>query len=97
MTKRAIITDQMDSLMVQFLSWIAEQPRTYSQVMEAWRSSCPRLTIWEDALHNGFIDLRSNLAPTNEPATARRSDQSVRLSESGRTALRNATGESLGV
>jgi hypothetical protein len=54
------------------------------------------LTIWEDALHNGFIDLRSNLPPTKEPATARRSDQSVRLSESGRTALRNATGESLG-
>jgi hypothetical protein len=25
--------------------------------MEAWRSSCPRFTIWEDALSDGLVRL----------------------------------------
>jgi hypothetical protein len=23
--------------------------------MEAWRTSCPRLTVWEDAIDAGFV------------------------------------------
>jgi hypothetical protein len=42
-------------LTVQFLAWLAECPRSYPEVMEAWRSSCPRLTVWEDALADGLI------------------------------------------
>jgi hypothetical protein len=38
-----------------FLAWIARQPRSYAEAMEAWRSSCPRFTIWEDALADGLI------------------------------------------
>lgn len=34
------------------LEWIAAAPRTYAETLEVWRSSCPRLTIWEDALHD---------------------------------------------
>jgi hypothetical protein len=33
-----------------FLVWLAHMPRTYAETMEAGRSSCPRFTIWEDAL-----------------------------------------------
>ncbi|MBI1776526.1 MAG: hypothetical protein HYR63_14365 [Proteobacteria bacterium] len=39
----------------QFLAWLAEKPRSYRDVMEAWRSSCPRLTVWEDALADGLV------------------------------------------
>ena len=42
-------------LMLQFLSWLADAPRTYHEVMGAWRSSCPRLTVWEDALADGLV------------------------------------------
>jgi hypothetical protein len=42
-------------LMLQFLDWASSRPRTYAEAMEAWRSSCPRLTIWEDALADGLI------------------------------------------
>jgi hypothetical protein len=42
--------EQMHALTLSFLSWVAERPRSYGDAMEAWRSSCPRLTIWEDAL-----------------------------------------------
>ncbi|MGH2535300.1 MAG: hypothetical protein ACRDJW_23815 [Thermomicrobiales bacterium] len=37
------------------LAWIARTPRSYAETMEAWRSSCPRLTIWEDALADGLF------------------------------------------
>jgi hypothetical protein len=46
-------------LMVQFLSWIAERPRSHADVMEAWRSSCPRFPVWEDALTDGLIRYQS--------------------------------------
>lgn len=43
------------SLTLQLLEWIAERERTYAQTMEAWQSSCPRLTVWEDAVADGLV------------------------------------------
>jgi len=43
------------SLTLQLLEWIAERERTYAQTMEAWKSSCPRLTVWEDAVADGLV------------------------------------------
>ena len=40
----------------QLLEWIGERPREYAEVMEAWRTSCPRLSIWEDACAEDLID-----------------------------------------
>jgi hypothetical protein len=37
------------------LAWLAGQPRTYGETMDAWRTSCPRLSIWEDALADHLI------------------------------------------
>lgn len=42
-------------LVLDFLEWLAVSARPYSEVMETWRTSCPRFTIWEDAIDNGFI------------------------------------------
>jgi hypothetical protein len=41
----------------ELLVWVARCPRTYADAMEAWRSSCPRFTVWEDALEAGLIQL----------------------------------------
>jgi hypothetical protein len=46
------------SLTLQLLAWIAERDRTYAQTMEAWKSSCPRLTVWEDAVADGLVRVR---------------------------------------
>lgn len=46
-----------DLLMRQFLAWVAERPRSYAEAMEAWRSTCPRLSVWEDALGEGLVRL----------------------------------------
>ena len=40
---------------VQLLEWIGERSRTYPETIEAWKSSCPRLTVWEDALSDGLV------------------------------------------
>jgi hypothetical protein len=45
----------LDPLILDFLEWIAAGPRPYSEVMEAWRTSCPRLTVFEDAIDRGFV------------------------------------------
>jgi hypothetical protein len=43
-------------LTVQFLTWLASGERSYGEVKQAWRSTCPRLTTWEDALDAGLIE-----------------------------------------
>lgn len=45
-----------DALILQLLDWVAREPRGYAEMMDAWRTSCPRLTIWEDALGDNLIE-----------------------------------------
>ena len=40
---------------LQLLLWTVERPRTYAETIDAWKSSCPRLTVWEDALADGLV------------------------------------------
>ncbi len=47
-------------IMIQFLVWVADRPRNYAQTMEAWRSTCPRLSVWEDAIIEGLVRIESN-------------------------------------
>ena len=42
-----------DPLVLDFVEWIAREPRFYAEVVATWRTSCPRLTIWEDAVDGG--------------------------------------------
>jgi hypothetical protein len=42
-------------LTVQMLAWLARQPRSYVETMDAWRTSCPKFPIWEDALSDHLI------------------------------------------
>lgn len=52
------MTQVVDSLILDLLDWLARQERSYEETMSAWRTSCPKLTVWEDATDQGFIDLR---------------------------------------
>ena len=49
------MTLQNASLVLDLIEWIGETPRPYAEVMSAWRTSCPRLTVWEDAVDAGFV------------------------------------------
>ena len=43
----------------QFLAWVAAAPRTHADVMEAWRSTCPRQSVWEDTLIDGLVAFKT--------------------------------------
>ena len=45
----------VDALILDLLEWVASGERSYAEVMEAWRTSCPRLPVWEEATDRGLI------------------------------------------
>ena len=47
--------EALDALILDLVGWLSRSPRPYAEVMEAWRTSCPRLTVWEDALERGLV------------------------------------------
>jgi hypothetical protein len=53
------MAEQVSLLMIQFLDWIASRPRSYAEARDAWRTSCPRLSVWEDALIADLIQVNS--------------------------------------
>ena len=46
---------EADPLVLDFVEWVAREPRAYSEVIGAWKTSCPRLTVWEDAADPGLV------------------------------------------
>jgi hypothetical protein len=49
------MSETTQTLVLDFIEWVAARPRTYAEVMEAWRTSCPRLTIWEDSVDQRLV------------------------------------------
>jgi hypothetical protein len=45
----------VEALIVDLLEWLATGDRTYQEVIDAWRTSCPRLPVWEDANDRGLV------------------------------------------
>lgn len=46
----------LDSLVLDLLEWIAKEPRSYAQTMDVWRTSCPRLAVWEEAVDRDLVE-----------------------------------------
>ena len=53
------MTTTCDPLVFDLVQWVAREPRTYAEVIDAWKTSCPRLTVWEDAVDLGFVTRRN--------------------------------------
>jgi D-3-phosphoglycerate dehydrogenase / 2-oxoglutarate reductase len=49
------VSDAVEALILDLLEWVAKGERSYEEVMNAWRTSCPRLPVWEDANNRGLI------------------------------------------
>ena len=71
-------TDPIQPLIDDLLTWLAPGPRPYDEVMDRWRTNCPRLTVWEDAVDGRWV-ARTRSGPG--PAL-------VRLTPLGRRRLR---------
>ena len=50
------MSDPVEPLILDLLEWIGQRSRPYAEVLEVWRTSCPRLPVWEEANSRGFID-----------------------------------------
>jgi hypothetical protein len=66
-----MMSETIDPLILQFLEWVSLRSRTYEEAMDAWRSSCPRHTTWEDALVEGFIEVAGTDASSPVLVTSR--------------------------
>jgi hypothetical protein len=48
--------DPVEALILDLLEWIGPKGRPYREVIDAWRTSCPRLPVWEEAHDRCFIE-----------------------------------------
>jgi len=76
------VADPVDALVLDLLEWIAGGPRPYAEVLDIWRTSCPRLPVWEDANARGLVERRY------EPDRG----EAIVLSAAGQDHLRRARG-----
>ena len=51
----------VDALIIDLLEWLTTRERTYQEVIEAWRTSCPRLPVWEDARDRDFVTMENSM------------------------------------
>jgi hypothetical protein len=70
-----------DALTLEFLQWLAGSARSYGETMEAWRTNCPRMPVWEDAVRAGLVALEGG-------GTMR--ERKVALTQAGRSLLKTA-------
>jgi hypothetical protein len=49
------MSEKVTLLTVEFLRWVARAPRSVAEARDAWRSTCPTTSAWEDAIAAGLI------------------------------------------
>jgi hypothetical protein len=49
------VNSALDALVLDLVEWVASEPRPYLEVMDAWRTTCPKLAVWEEAVDRGFV------------------------------------------
>ena len=49
------MSDTIEPLLFDLVAWVAKEPRDYFETMDAWRTSCPRLPVWEEANARGLV------------------------------------------
>jgi hypothetical protein len=50
------MAETVENLILDLVEWVGRRERTYQQTMDAWRTSCPRLPVWEDAVERGLVE-----------------------------------------
>jgi len=70
------MTTAPEPLILDLVAW-ARTPRPYAEALETWRTSCPRLTVWEDAFDAGLVACRSGADGTLLVAATTRGEQAL--------------------
>lgn len=50
-----------DPLILDLIEWVSRAERSHAELIETWRTSCPRLTVWEDAADHGYLARQGRL------------------------------------
>ena len=53
------MTDTVEVLVLDLLEWLSRRDRSYEETMDAWRTSCPKLPVWEDATDRGLVSVEN--------------------------------------
>lgn len=68
------MSEAVDALVSDLLEWIGSG-RPYAEVMDAWRTSCPRLPVWEEANLRGYLECRRDAQGVQQVALTARGVQ----------------------
>jgi len=79
-----------EQLVFDLVEWVARAPRTHADVMDTWRTSCPRLTIWEDAVERGLVERKNSETGAIVVVTARGRDFLEKRDGAANAAVREA-------
>jgi hypothetical protein len=64
------VNDTLEPLILDLLEWIGPDARPYAEVMDVWKTSCPRLPVWEDANDRGYIARRGDVVAVSASGLA---------------------------
>ena len=64
------MTDTVANLVLDLVEWVGRRGRTYAETMDAWRTSCPRLPVWEDAIEGRLVEIVASNGDSIVRATA---------------------------
>jgi hypothetical protein len=53
------MSDTVENLILDLIQWVGREERTYHETMDAWRTSCPRLPVWEEATERSLVETAS--------------------------------------
>jgi D-3-phosphoglycerate dehydrogenase len=53
------VTQTVEVLVLDLLEWLSRKDRSYEETMDAWRTSCPKLPVWEDAADLGWVCVKT--------------------------------------
>ncbi|MBV8902184.1 MAG: hypothetical protein JOZ22_00985 [Acidobacteriia bacterium] len=63
------MTQTVEALVLDLLEWLAGKDRSYEETMDAWRTSCPKLPVWEDANDRGLVRVENRDGRTRVSVT----------------------------
>jgi DNA-binding PadR family transcriptional regulator len=49
------VNQTVEALILDLLEWLSRRDRSYEETMDAWRTSCPKLPVWEEANDRGLV------------------------------------------
>jgi hypothetical protein len=65
-----IVSPTVEVLVLDLLEWLSRRDRSYEETMDAWRTSCPKLPVWEDANDHGLVSIENGNGRASVRVTA---------------------------